>query len=224
MTDFAECKLNFDVTNEIDRAFMEKLVTLKLKLPDINWIWINGMLDGDDLLKDFLDIWTPSKIIELLMYFTGMNENLEMDFYSKSIAKTINSVSERIYLCSYGIKEWGFEQIVKSSSNSEEIWFWECTINWSENLNFNITDKCKTTLIWFYEWKFTSESDRKSDLISTPSGLENIVKAIGKCSLKTSLKKLYIYWKSVNKDEVQLLFNKYDMDHVTVVQDYIKPH
>ena len=153
-----------------------------------------------------------------------MNVNLEMDFYSKSIAKAINSVSKGIYLSSYDIKEWELEQIVKSSSNSEEIWFWACTINWSENLNFNITDKCKTTLIWFYVWKFTSESDKKSDLISTPSGLENIVKAIGKCSLKTSLKKLYINWESVNKDEVQLLFNKYDMDHIIVVKDCIKPH
>ena len=182
------------------------------------------MLDKDDLLKDFLNIWTPSKIIELVIKFWDTKKILKMDFYSKSIAKTINSVSEGIYLRSFDIKEWELEQIVKSSSNSEEISLYDCTINWSKNLNFNITEKCKTTLIWFYEWKFTSESDKKSDLISTPSGLENIVKAIGNCSLKTSLKKLYIDWESVNKDEVQLLFNNNDMDHIIVVKDCIKPH
>ena len=183
------------------------------------------MIDGNDLLNNFFEFWTPSKIDQLVINFDSGINNVKMDFYSKSITKTINSVSKDIYLCGFDIKEWELEQIVNSSSNSDEISFWECTINWSENLNFNITDKCKTTLICFNKWEFTSEYDRISDLISTPPGFENIVEAIGKCNLKTSLKKVYVGWgRELNKDEVQLLFNKYDMDHVIVVQDAIKPH
>ena len=204
---------------------MEKLVTSKLKLPNINWIWIEKMLDKDDLLKEFFEFWTPSKINLLTINFYGGMNNLKMDFYSKSITKAINSVDKGIYLCGFDIKEWELEQIVKSSSNSKEISFWECTINWSENLNFKITEICKTTFISFIKWKFSSESDRISDLISTPPGFENIVEAIGKCNLKTSLKKVYVGWgRELNKDEVQLLFNKYDMDHVIVVPDAIKPY
>ena len=61
--------------------------------------------------------------------------------------------------------------------------------------------------------------DRKSDWMSTPSCFKNIVEAISKSGLKESLQEVDINANhTLNKDEVQDMFNKLEMSHISVVQ------
>ena len=59
----------------------------------------------------------------------------------------------------------------------------------------------------------------KTDWKSTPSSFRNIVEAISKSGLKDSLQQVDIkYNETLDKYEVQAMFNELGMPHISVVQ------
>ena len=66
--------------------------------------------------------------------------------------------------------------------------------------------------------------ERKSDWKTTPHFFKNIVEAISKSKLKDSLQQVDIsYNQTFNKDEVQAMFNRLKMPHISVVESWTLP-
>ena len=71
---------------------------------------------------------------------------------------------------------------------------------------------------------YVYSKDRKSDWIMNPSCFKNIVEAISKSGLKYSLEQIDIcYNDTLDKDEVQIMFNEFEMSHISVVKEHPVP-
>ena len=202
------------------KSLLTDFVSSKLRLPNIRKIKIDNISDGNKELNSFFQNWVPSKL-NLLSVNQAYNTDtgIKMDFYIDSISKANKSVSKEIYLECFEIKEAELEQIVKSASNWERLILHYSDIHCSKKLDFSVSAKYKIKFLSFTLCGSTGSSSRKSDWISTPSFFKNIVEAISKSGLKDSLQQFDITWNdTLNKDEVQAMFNELGMSHISVVE------
>ena len=202
------------------KSLITDLVSSKLRLPNIRKIKIDHISDGNKELNSFFQNWVPSKIDLLSVnYPKNTPTGIKMDFYIDSISKTMKSVQKEIYLNCFEIKEPELEQIIKSASNWERLILCCCDIHCSRKLDFSGYEKCKIKFLSFASCGNTAYKERKSDWMSTPSSFKNIVEAISKSGLKDSLEKVDIRFNdTLNKDEVQAMFNELGMSHISVVE------
>ena len=203
------------------KSLLTDLYSSNLKLPNIRKIRIDCISDGNEELNSFFQNWFPSKLDLLSVnYWSNTLSGIKMDFYIDSISKIIKSVEKEIYLTWFEIKEPELEQIIKSASNWERLILCCCDIHCSKKLDFSGYEKCKIKFLSFVTCGYTNFKDRKSDWISTPSCFKNIVEAISKSGLRDSLEQVDIFWNStLNKDEVQVMFNELGMSHISVVEE-----
>ena len=203
------------------KYLLTDLVSSKLKLPNIRRIEIDSISDGNKELNSFFQNWVPSKLDLLSVnYYHNTNAGIKMDFYIDSISKAMKSVQKEIYLFCFEINEPELEQIIKSSSNWERLILCYSDIHCSKKLDFGVSDKYKIKFLSFAYCGNINYSYRKSDWKSTPSCFKNIVEAISKSGLKDSLEQVDIWSNTtLNKDEVQAMFNELGMSHVSVVKE-----
>ena len=203
-----------------DKSLLTDLCSSKLRLPNIRKIQIDHISDANKELNSFFQNWIPSKIDLLWVnYLWNTRTGIKMGFYIDSISKAMKSVSKEIYLTCFEIKEPELEQIIKSSSDWERLILRFSDIHCSKKLDFGVYDKYKIKFLSFTYCGDTRYKERKSDWKSTPSCFKNIVEAISKSGLKDSLEKVDIRFNdTLNKDEVQAMFNELGMSHISVVE------
>ena len=202
------------------KSLVRDLGSSKFRIPNVRKIQIESVSDGNKELKSFFRNWVPSKLgfLSFNNYY-NIHTGIKMSFYIDSISKAITSVSEEIYLFRFEIKESELEQIIKCASNWEKLILCNSDIHCSKKLDFSVSAKCKIKLLSFPYWGYTAFPERKSDWMSTPSSFKNIVEAISKSRLKDSLQQVDICGNdTLNRDEVQAMFNKLWMPHISVVQ------
>ena len=206
--------------NAKHKYLLKDLASSKLKLPDIRRIEIDYISDGNKELNSFFQNWVPSKIELLSVNYTkNTATGIKMDFYIDSISKAIKSVSKEIYLNCFEIKEPELEQIIKSASDWERLIFRFCDIHCSRKLDFGVSSKYKIKFMCFLTCGDIFSPYRKTDWKSTPSCFKNIVEAISKSELKDSLQQVDIMYNyTLNKHEVQAMFNELGMSHISVVE------
>ena len=202
------------------KSLLTDLGSSKLRLPNIRRIQIDKIPDGNKELNSFFQNWVPSKLdLFSVNHAYKTDTGIKMDFYIDSISKAIKSVSKEIYLECFEIKEAELEQIIKSSSNWERLIIRYSDIHCSKKLDFSVSSKYKIKFLSFYNCGNTDYKDRKSDWIKTPSCFKNIVEAISKSGLRDSLEQVDIYGNTtLNKDEVQVMFNELGMSYISVVK------
>ena len=207
------------------KSLLTDLGSSKLRLPNIRKIQIDHISDGNKELNSFFKNWVPSKLYLLSVNFDyKTSAGIKMDFYIDSISKAMKSVSKEIYLVCFEIKEPELEQIIKSASDWERLILCCCDIHCSKKLDFSGYEKCKIKFLSFVTCGYTNFKDRKSDWIKTPSCFKNIVEAISKSGLRDSLEQVdIIYNTTLNKDEVQVMFNELGMSHISVVEEGPSP-
>ena len=72
----------------------------------------------------------------------------------------------------------------------------------------------------FAHWGSTRYSERKTDWKTNPASFMNIVEAISKCGLKTSLKTIDIKCnQTLNNEEVLEVFNQLEMFHIKIIEE-----
>ena len=207
------------------KSLLTDLVSSKLILPNIRRIQINFISDGNKKLNSFFQNWVPSKLDLLWVNYSSNTDTwIKMDFYIDSIPKAIKSVSKEIYLECFEIKEPELEQIIRSASNWERLILHYCDIHCSRKLDFGVSAKYRIKFLSFATCGSKYSINRKSDWVSTPSCFKNIVEAIYKSWLKDSLEEVDI-WNNytLDKDEVQTMFNELGMSHISVVDKYTAP-
>ena len=205
--------------NAKHKSLLTDICFSKLKLPNIRRIKIDNISDGNRELNSFFGNWVPSKI-ELLSvnFLKNTHIGIKIGFYIDSISKAIKSVEKLIYLNCFEIKESELEHIVKSASDWERLVLRYCDIHCSKKLDFSISGKYKIKFLSFTWCGSTDSSYRKSDWKSNPSCFKNIVEAISESGLKDSLQEVdIIYNQTLDKDEVQAMFNELGMPHISVV-------
>ena len=202
------------------KYLLKDLVSSKLKLPNIRRIDIRYISDWNNELNSFFQNWVPSKLDLLSVnYWINTYIGIKMGFYIDSISKAMKSVEKEIYLNCFEIKESELEQIIKSASNWERLVLCFCDIHCSRKLDFGVSAKYKIKFLGFANCGNIFYNDRKTDWISTPSCFKNIVEAISKSGLRDSLEQVDIYDnETLNKDEVQTIFNELEMSHISVVE------
>ena len=205
---------------EEEKSLLRDLNSSKLRLPIIRRINIRCIPDGNKKLNSFLQNWVPFKLDMLWVnYYCNIYKAIKMDFYIDSISKAIRSVSTEIYFWCFGIKEPELEQIIKSASNWERLTFSYCDIHCSKKLDFSGSAKYKIKLLSFISCARVNSTYGNSDWKTTPSCFKNIVEAIARSRLKDSLQEVDIsYNHTLNKDEVQAMFNELKMPHISVVK------
>ena len=201
------------------KSLLADLGSSKLRFPNIKRIKIDSIIEGSKELNLFFQNWVSSKIDFLSVnYLRNFDTGIKMGFYIDSISKAMKSVSKEIYLECFEIKEYDLEQIIKSASDWEKLIFRFSDIHCSRKLDFSVSAKCKMKFLSFSSCGSTAFPDRKTDWKSTPSCFKNIVEAISKSRLKDSLQEIDIrYNKTLNKDEVQAMFNDFKIPHISVV-------
>ena len=211
--------------NAKEKSLLIDLCSSKLKLPNIRKIKIDYISDRDKELNLFLQNWVPSKIELLLVnFYRNTSAGIKMDFYVDSISKAIRSVTKEIFFECIEIKESELEQIIKSASNWERLILRFSDIHCSKNLDFGVSAKYKIKFLSFAFCGSTDYSERKSDWKLIPSSFKNIVEAISKSGLKDSLEEIDIDEnQTLNKDEVQAMFNELKMSHISVVEKWPLP-
>ena len=211
--------------NAKHKSLLADLGSSKLKPPDIRKIRIDYIPDGNKELNSFLQNWVPSKLDLLSVnYDPNTNIGIKMGFYINSISKAIRSVSKEIFLFCFEIKESEIEQIIKSASSWERLVIDFSDIHCSKKLDFGVSIKYKIKYLSFTECGHISYIARKSDWKTTPSFFKNIVEAISKSGLKDSLQEVDIYENhTLEKDEVQAMFNELKMPHISVVKNHSVP-
>ena len=207
------------------KSLLADIISSKLRLPNIWRIKIAFISDGDKKkLNSFFQNWVPSKLDLLWVnHYIKTRTGIKMDFYVDSISKAIRSVTNEVYLSCFEIKETELEKIIKSASKWERLIFYYSDIHCSKKLDFSGSTKYKIKFLSFTWCGGAFYQERKSDWKSTPSSFKNIVEAISKSGLKDSLQQIDIYANdTLEKDEVQAMFNELGMPHISVVQ--IKPN
>ena len=207
------------------KSLLTDLGSSKLRLPNIRKIRIDNISDGNKELNSFFQNWVPSKFDLLRVnHAYNTNKGIKMGFYIDSISKAIKSVKKEIYLECFEIKEPELEQIIKSASYWERLILRYSDIHCSNKLDFSVFAKCKIKFLSFVNCGNTCYEDRKSDWKSTPSCFKNIVEAISKSGLRDSLEQVDIWSNTtLNKDEVQVMFNELGMSHISVVEEGPSP-
>ena len=207
------------------KSLLNDLNSSKLKLPNIRKLEIGKITDENKELNSFFQHWAPSKLDLLWVNYPSKTPTgIKMDFYIDSISKAIKSVSREIYLKCFEMEESELEQIIKSAYNWERLIFYYCDIHCSKKLDFSVSEKFKIKFLSFCYCGNIDSIDRKTDWMSTPPSFKNIVEAISKSGLKDSLEQVDIGWnQTLNKDDVQEMFDELEMSHISVVQKITDP-
>ena len=208
-----------------NKSLLTDICSSKLRLPNIRKINIYKISDGNKELNSFFQNWVPSKIDLLWVNYPFITHTgIKMDFYIDSISKAIKSVQKEVYLRCFEIEESELEQIIKSASNWERLIFDYCDIHCSKKLDFSVSGKYNIKFLNFTYCGSTGSKYRKTDWKSTPSCFKNIVEAIFKSGLKDSLQEVDIlYNETLDKAEVEAMFNELGMSHIFVGLKYPGP-
>ena len=207
------------------KSLLKELSSSKLRLPSIRRFQIDKISDRNKELNTFFQNWVPAKLdLFSVNYYRNTYTGIKIGFYFDSILKAIKSVEKEIYLRCFEIKESELEQIIKSASNWERLILSFSDIHCSRKLDFGVSVKYKVKFLSFESCGSTYSSDRKSDWKTTPSSFKNIVEAISKSGLKDSLQQVDICEnQTLDKHEVQVMFNELKMPHISVVESGAVP-
>ena len=172
---------------------MREWVASKLKLPDLNSIEINDMLDADADLASFLSECTPAWIENFAVnnyskIFTGIKSNFYINAFSEIAARAVKIIFFR-YI-DFSAED--LQTIVRAAHNAEEITFSYCCIHCSSDIDFGAELKYNTNLISFQGWGDMKSEERTTDWKTDPQSFSLIVDAICGSGLRVSLQNLYI--------------------------------
>ena len=136
--------------DEKDKLLMRDCVASKLKLPDLNLIEIDDMLDADADLARFLSECTPARIDDFKVnnyskIFTGIKSN----FYINAFSETAVRVVKTIFFRYIDFSAEDLQTIVRAAHNAEEIKFSYCCIHCSSDLDFGAELKYNTNFLSF---------------------------------------------------------------------------
>ena len=108
-----------------------------------------------------------------------------------------------------------FEKTVKASANWDRVVFHSSQIDLSSDIDLS-GPHYSTSYLSFSCVEYQKENDWKSN----PKLLDKVIKAISLCSMKDSLKTLYVWGWGIGVEEVEEMMEKCKLDNVRVTKKY----
>ena len=201
---------------------MRNCVVSKLKLPDLELIWIDYISDADADLVSFLNECTPAriddfKVNEYSENKIGKKSKFYIDAFSETTARTI----KQVYFKYIDFSAEDLQTIVRAAHNTEEIKFVDCNIHCSPGLDFGADLKYNTNFLSFRSWGESNIEERTTDWKTDPSSFSLIVDAICGSGLRVSLQNLDIsYNETLSASKVQAEFVEKGMPNIYIVQEF----
>ena len=222
MTDIQNLTIEVNKLNEKQETFFKDLIFSKVRLPEIKMIKLDQVSNSDLDYNAFFENWFPPKLQLFCLNCPRYDATaIKAEFYINSLWKAVSSVTKEVFIDCFEFSEAELEQIIKSTSNAERVVLNYWDIRCSTVLDFGSEIKHKIKHLSFEQWGY---SDKKTDWISNPSCYENIINAISKCELKSSLQEINIFFNStLNIGKVKELFVAKGMSNITFLDSLTGP-
>ena len=204
---------------------MRDCVTSRLRLPDLNGVRVNYILEADTVLARFLSDCTPAHI-QLLVFnrFTNSHTGIKSKFYVNAFSDAVARTTKKVYFSYIDFNAEDLQTVIRAAHKTERIVFQWCSIHCSSCLDFGADLSYKTKLLSFQSWGNTYYKERTTDWKADPSKFSLIVDAIGSSGLKASLEKLNISFNpTLSASKVQEELNEKGMSQISVVEEWTAP-
>ena len=155
--------------------------------------------------------------LEEITIINNSKEYVCLSVYANSIAEALKGVTNKILISKFIIDSEDFETITKASCNSKALHIIDCKILITDEINLKATNPYIINEIVYDKCIFCEKEVEKE---TDPSKFEYIVLGMSNTELKDSLKKIDISSCSLDKkNNIQLMFNKYGVPTVTVIDN-----
>ena len=197
----------------------------RLRMPDLNGIWIDKISNTEVEFANFLSDWTPARFKLLTVnYSTNNYIGIKSKFFVGTFLGTARRTTKEVYFFCIDFSAKDLQTVVRATCNVERIVFNFCSIHCSSGLDFGADVSYNTKFLSFQYWGSKYFKERTTDWKTDPSKFSLIVDAIGSCGLKASLEKLSIsYNHTLSASKVQEELNSKGMSHISVVQENPEP-
>ena len=204
---------------------MRNCVVSKLKLPDLELIWIDYISDADADLVSFLNECTPARIDNFAVNEYSENKiGKKSKFYIDAFSETAARTIKKVYFRYIDFIAEDLQTIIRAAHNTEEIKFCNCNIHCSPDFDFGADLKYNTNFLSFRSWGESNIEERTTDWKTNPSSFSLIVDAICGSGLRVSLQNLDIsYNDSLSASKVHAEFVEKGMPNIYIVQE-INPY
>ena len=200
-------------------------VTSILRLPDLNWIRVDCVLDADTDLASFLSNCTPARLKLLnVNYYSNLSTGVKSKFYVDAFSEAAARTTKDIFFTCIDFTAEVLQTVVRSACNAKRIVFDLCCIHCSSGLDFGADLSYNTKLLSFQNWGSINWIEGTTDWKADPSKFSLIVDAIGSSGLRASLQKLNIYVNdTLSASKVQEELNSKGMSYISVIEEWISP-
>ena len=190
-------------------------------MPDIKELRIDFISDSDAELESFLKDCCPTQLSMLAVnWMANKNEEINSKFYVDSFSVAAAAVIKEACFQYINFSAEDLQTVVKAAHNAEHIVFCDCSIHCTSTLDFGADLSYNTKFISFQGWGSMRNQERTTDWKTDPNSFKNIVDAISRSGLRTSLKKISIKFnQTLSLYKVQALFEAKGMHHIRVVND-----
>lgn len=173
--------MNIDSAIARQHNFVDQIRLLDVKLPTIKGINLNPFPKEDWIVKQFLKKSISDSMNSFVInYDSGYYTSI--DFYKREIESILPRVSKEVFFNFMTLSQSDLETIFKGSANSDRVILRSCRITTEDELDFS-GPEYKTSYI---SLSHTGNSGL-DNWISPWTKFRNIVKAMGKTSLRDSL-------------------------------------
>ena len=184
-------------------------------------IKLDQVSNSDLNYNAFFENWFPPKLQLFCLNCPRYDATaIKAEFYINSLWKAVSSVTKEVFIDCFEFSEAELEQIIKSASNAERVVLNYWDIRCSTVLDFGSEIKHKIKHLSFAQWGYNKDFYRTTDWKSNPSCFENIINAISKCKLKSSLEEINIYGNStLDKAKVKQVFDAKGMSKINLIEN-----
>ena len=204
---------------------MRDCIASRIRLPNLNGIRVDYILNKNADLASFLSDCTPARLKLLAFnHFTIGFEGIKSKFYVDAFSEAAASTTKEVYFKCINFSSEDLQTVVRAARNAERIVFCNCSIHCSSGLDFGAELSYNTKFLNFQFWGTTKWRQRKTDWKADPSKFSLIVDAIGSSGLRASLERLSIaYNQTLSASKLQEELNAKGMSHISVVLEYVSP-
>ena len=209
----------------MQETLFKDLIFSKVRLPEIKMIKLDQVGNSDLDYNAFFENWFPPKLQLFCLNCPRYDATaIKAEFYINSLWKAVSSVTKEVFIDCFEFSETELEQIIKSASNAERVVLNYWDIRCSTVLDFGSDIKYKIKHLSFEQWGYNQDFYRTTDWKLNPSCFENIINAISKCELKSSLEEINIYGNStLDIGNVKELFVAKGMSNIIFLDSMTGP-
>ncbi|CAI2378849.1 unnamed protein product [Moneuplotes crassus] len=151
------------------------------------------------------------KEFRLVLPPTQKNTLNSFKYFARNFSEIAGKVTDMIQIKSYRISRKFLPRILSSASHISNLIFYECSLDTS-NIKFPNGIQYRIETLNLTKCGMKECSDWKNN----PSGLDSILKAVSKCSLKKSLRTILLHFSGLEIEEIQKMIEANELKGIII--------